>query len=186
MTRFSNILALVLCATAVTSCGPFRNDGFRVKTERNALVVEPLTPNGLEESYENSLKYTCPSAPNVVPDYDWEINGTGYFAVCPSKSNLADILIHGQSRLRGAVCVFAAEIASNGQVFAKPNVAKAGEPWVQCQLPGQDGLKLSFGEGVYYNAAFIVDAADVKQMSLCLQGGVYEYCPKNYSFGRFR
>jgi hypothetical protein len=188
MTRPSCIpaLALIVAASLATGCGPFRNDALRVKQERSALLAQPFTPDGLTESEQNYLTYNCPGDPNVVPDYDWEFNGTGYYSVCPSKSNLADILVHGRTRLGGAVCVFAAEVAANGQVFAKPNVAKQGEPWVQCANPSADGLKLSFGEGIYYNSVFIVDAADVKQMSLCIQGGVYEYCPKNYSFGRFR
>jgi len=182
----SRSLFLFFFAGAITACGNMVNHPQVTGTEVAALTVQPFTPDGLNESATNAAAYTCPGSPNVVPDYDWAFNGTGYYTVCPSKSNLSDILVHGTPVAGTGVCIFPAEIAANGQVFAKPDVTKAdGSPWVQCVQPGADGVHASF-PGINWNAAFIVDVADVQQMGLCIQGGIYSYCPKNYSFGAFR
>lgn len=179
-------LFILFVAMAVAGCGnTYRPNVIRAK-EISALTAQAYTANGLNESDRNVQTFTCPSQANVVPDYDWEFNGTGFYTVCPSKLNLSDILVHGNSHLGGAVCVFPVQIASNGAVFAKPDVNKAdGSAWVQCATPDVDGIHLSF-PGISWNAAFIVDAVDVKQMNLCIQGGIYSCCPKHYAFGSFR
>jgi hypothetical protein len=181
------ILSILAFGAALCACGNNPHMQLPVYSLQAApLTAQPFTPDGLNESDQNALTYNCPSQANVVPDYDWDFNGTGYYTVCPSKNNLSDILVHGNAPIQGPICVFPAQIASNGQVFAKPDVNKNdGSPWVQCLSPGNDGVHMSF-TGISWNAAFIVDAADVQQMSLCIQGGIYMYCPKHYSFGSFR
>jgi hypothetical protein len=171
---------------AATGCGnTFKHNQLKAD-QIKALTAQAFTPDGLNESERNALTFNCPAQPNVVPDYDREFNGTSFYTLCPSRNNLSDVLIHGNSRLGGAVCVFPAQIASNGQVFAKPDVNKGdGSPWVQCVGADVDGIHLTF-PGIAWNAAFIVDAADLTQMSLCIQGGIYSYCPSHYSFGSFR
>jgi hypothetical protein len=184
--RAFTCIAWLFVALTLTACGnAYRTTPLHAKQEVAALATAPTTPDGLTESDRNALTYACPDKPNVVPDYDYDFTGTGYFTVCPSKSNLADILVHGSSHSGGAICVFPALIAANGQVFAKPDLDKAGAPWAQCTAPDVDGIHLTFSQ-ISYNAAFIVDSTDLEQMSLCIQGGQYQYCPKNYSFGRFR
>ena len=176
----------IILACALTACSNMVKPHKITGPEIAALTAQPSTLNGLNESDQNAATYNCPASANVVPDYDWNFNSTGYFTVCPSKANLTDILVHGSAPVAGPVCVFPAEIASNGQVFAKPDVNKAdGSPWVQCLTPTADGIHATF-PGISWNAVFIVAAQDVRQMSLCLQGGVYSYCPRNYSFGSFR
>jgi hypothetical protein len=182
----SRSLFLIVSAIALSACANTVKPNIVMGTQVAALTQQPFTAGGLNESDANAAAYNCPSSANVVPDYDWLFNGTGYYQVCPSKSNLSDILVHGTPPAAGPVCIFPAEIASNGQVYAKPDVNKNdGSPWVQCITPGVDGVHASF-PGISWNAAFIVAGQDVQQMSLCIQGGIYSYCPKNYSFGSFR
>src|SRR6185503_18236575 len=155
----SRSLLLIFVAFAVSACANTYHPYTMKAKEVAALSTQPFTPDGLNESDRNAQTFNCPSASNVNPDYDWEFNGTGFFTVCPSRLNPADILVHGSTRTGGSgtVCVFPAQIAANGQVFAKPDVNKNdGSPWVQCLAPEVDGVHMSF-PGISWNAAFIVD-----------------------------
>jgi hypothetical protein len=186
MSRSFLLIFVTFVACALTACANTVHRSVVTGNENSALTAQPFMPDGLNESAADAAAFNCPDQPNVVPDYDWNFNGTGSFTVCPSNSNLSDVLVSGTSVVAGPVCIFPAQITSSGTVVAEQNPNNAnGTPWVQCVTPGDDGVHASF-PGINWNAAFIVDAQDVTQMSLCIQGGIYSYCPKNYSFGSFR
>lgn len=159
-------------------------------------VVKPVIPRALESSYqlnastsgdpdslELTSQYHCPNYPNIMPDYDYELDGTGRYSACYNKSEKSKILIHGKTGKNDTICIFPAQIIDSKHVYAKPDT-QTGGPWHQCVPISSTGVFADF-PNIEYNGLFIVESDDESQMSRCLIGGNYYNCPP-YSFGRFR
>lgn len=174
------LFILGLLAVATTGCGN---------------ILKPYVPRAPEGSYGRSPAsvrpstggspqgYACPDSPNVVPDYDYERDGTGQFSVCHNRDSQADILVHGSISQGTSICIFPAQVIDDQHIYVKPDV-QTGLPWSQCVEVTDQGAYARF-EGISWNAAFIVESIHKSQMQSCLFGGNYYGCPR-YSFGRFR
>ena len=144
--------------------------------------VDPITG----DTQTNVTNYACPTSKNVTPDYDWQMNGTGYYTVCPARANTAGILVHGTPVDKSAImCIFPAA-ASDPSTITVPRDSSTGLPVFQCVQASSSGSYATFASTISYNAVFIVDEEDVTSMQSCLSLADYYLCPKNYSFGLFR
>lgn len=155
-------------------------------------VIKPVIPRALENSYQlnastsadtDSLEYHCPANPNIIPDYDYQLDGTGRYSACYHKTEKSKILIHGKTGQNDTICIFPAQIIDSKHVYTKPDT-QTGGPWHQCVSISNSGVFADF-PNIEYNGLFIVESNDELQMSRCLIGGNYYSCP-TYSFGRFR
>lgn len=179
MSRTVKIFSTLLFATLV-GCGG---------------AIRPVVPTALESSYrlsaytvgDNSsgisIEYRCPSNPNVIPDFDGKLDGTGQYSVCTHNSSKSQILIQPESYQNEKLCIFPAQVIDSKHVYVKPDT-QTGGPWHQCIPHADSGIFADF-PGIQYNAVFIVDGSDEYQMTKCLIGGNYYACPQ-YSFGQFR
>lgn len=183
LTLISRAMPLALLGTLIpilTGCGG---------------AIQPVIPMALEQSYPFSSSssedpskglnsdFSCPENPNILPDDDEKLDGTGRYSVCHNKSSQAEILIHGEGQIGESICIYPAQVIDSQHVYVKPDL-QTGGPWHQCITIASTGVYANFAS-IEYNAVFIVESTDEKQMTRCLIGGNYYYCPK-YSFGRFR
>lgn len=146
---------------------------------------------GAEVLSYDPVDYNCPYSPNVVPDYDWMLDGSGHFEVCSHKENQTDLLVHGQTHYSDEICLFPAEVVnSTGQIFLKLDLATNGLLY-KCIQADEGGVAARF-DFTNFNALFIVEKPYLNQMLSCLSGPAgpsYFACPNNpgyYSYGRFR
>jgi len=156
-------------------------------------AIRPVVPTALESSYrlsaytstddQSSSNYRCPSNPNVIPDYDDRLDGTGQYSVCTHRSSESQILIQADSYQNEKLCIFPAQVIDSKHIYVKPDT-QTGAPWHQCIPQANSGIFADF-TGIQYNAVFIIDGSDEYQMTKCLIGGNYYACPQ-YSFGQFR
>lgn len=137
--------------------------------------------NGL--GTQEDPNYICPKSPNLTPDYDKTLDGSGYYTVCKNKLNTSDTLLHGKTYLASAICLFPAEWISQENIYTKPDLITQA-PWSQCFEIEQKGVYASF-QGINYNAFYLVEKPFHEDMQNCLLGGRLALCPP-YSFGRFR
>jgi hypothetical protein len=167
-------IALFLFAIALTGCG--RHDVMRVPQ------LDGYAYTGTPTSGTNS-DYRCVNEPNVLPDYDWDLDGSGRYTVCPSTKAFSDILIHGSTSYGNEICVFPAQYIDDSHIYTKPTLSGTG-PISACVQGTPNGAYASF-QGVNYNAVFIVEKRDYQQMMECLIQRNYYFCP-SFSFGTFR
>lgn len=128
-------------------------------------------------------QFQCPSNPNVLPEYDQHLDGTGQYTACASTASTADLLLHGQTVSSTAICVYPAQYVDATHIFTKPDPS-TGAPIYSCQEISPDGVKVSF-PSVNYNMVFVVEQPNRQAMSNCLITHDYTSCPV-YSYGRFR
>lgn len=140
-----------------------------------------LLGQGSAGSTATNSAFTCPSSPNVTAASNSGFDSIGNFTVCSDASDNANILIHGSTQ-SGEVCVFPAQVIDSEHVYTKPDLS-TGAPWYQCYPPSTGGIVATFSD-INWNAAFIVEQTNVKQMQSCLIGGNYLQCPV-YAFGKF-
>lgn len=179
---FSFKISLLLAsAIPISGCGQVLFKSYIPETPGGKSgTVSALTT----DSPKDDPDFNCPQEPNVVPNYDWDLNGTGFFRVCESKKDLMNILIHGKTSRSNVICIFPAEVVNQKSIFTKPDLI-TGAPLSQCVEATEEGIYAKF-EGIKFNAVFIVEKPDQLQMENCLFGGVSPLCPQYYSFGKFR
>jgi len=179
----STALATLALLSITTACG-------------NINAMRPLAPR---ESYDPTLfsssgatsavsvgdsTFSCPYQFNITPDYDWELDGTGFYSACPSTKNQVDVLVRGETAdPKGKVCVFPGEYVSESQFFLKPDL-RTGSFLYQCMSPGGAGGTVTF-PATKYNALIIVDARNLAGMLSCLPTRNWGNCPA-FSHGKFR
>ncbi|MCM2322432.1 MAG: hypothetical protein NDJ90_04135 [Oligoflexia bacterium] len=180
-TLSSAFLPLITMAVLLSSCAPIGRTYVPRAGESSFSRASAL---GVIDT-ESSGDFSCPGSPNVVPDYDSENDGSGYFTVCASRTDNAKLFIRGQTARSNTICVFPAQVVDSRHTYWKPELG-TGLPWNQCVSAIEDveGALLTFA-GINFNAVFIVEEMDRDQMQLCLGNGNYYGCPA-YSFGRFR
>ena len=178
LTRYRMALSALMLGALASGCGQIINTHQDVApgTSYQHISLTHSTPP-MDDGYQ------CPQKDNVVPDYDYQFDGTGFFKVCVNPISNYLIKIHGSTPSGGAICVFPAQIVDSRHTFTKPD--NIGAPMFTCYEINKTGIVADF-EKTNFNAAFIVDEKDREQMQYCLMGGNYFACPKNYSFGRFR
>ena len=171
----------LIFAVLLTGCGVGRP---------SVLKASPSTYNVSAASAGAGLNagadanYVCPASNNIAPDYDTNLNGTGFYQVCTNRDSKEKVAIHGRPTASATkLCVFPVEAVDENHIYWKPDL-QTGGPWSRCYDITDTGVYAQF-EGVSYNAVFIVDSLTANtQMQECLLTG-YRYCP-SYSFGKFR
>ncbi len=173
------LILAMLFGLATSGCGNPYAKPYRLKLESMELVgVDPDSGAG-----DSDPKYACPKESNVKPDWEWSLDGSGYYTVCPSRTVYADILVHGHTSLSNRICIFPVEYVDDRNIFTKPDLATGG-PMHVCVNTADRGVYATFA-GVKYNGAFIVEAPFRDQMYACLVQKQAGLCPR-YSFGIFR
>ncbi len=139
--------------------------------------------------------FVCPIEPNVVPDYDWEIDGSTQYQVCLSQSSTYSILVHGRPSTKEKskkICVFPIEYRDQDHVFIKPDLTRDPEgkiPLSICQKSesqDKEGTVFLFNS-TNFNTVMIIDFRNKEKMEFCLnpkQTNFYN-CPP-FSYGKFR
>lgn len=190
-----NFLMLALLAGAqlvLVGCASRYYDTHELYAPKNAYspvsyASTPLVNVSVPATFQDST-YECSDSANVIPDYDWNVNGSGYFFACYNKSNPADLKIFGHANQSINFCVFPAQYYDAQHVYAKPDVTQTGyPPLVRCVNSSEEGVALSFVNDQIstMNAVFIVAAKDKNAMQNCLGTQDYYACP-HYSFGVYR
>jgi hypothetical protein len=178
-------LLIAFQAALVTGCGNLDASRYRAPSDSYGSVQASLDPLGTASSGLDK-NFLCPSTANVVPDYDRDFDGSGFYRVCPSTISPYDVLIHGRTHASDTICVIPAEYIDATHVYLKPLV-QGGQPQVSCLNAAQSagaGVLATF-PATRYNAVFIVESQYKDAMMACLPGGNYLFCPP-YSFGKFR
>jgi hypothetical protein len=174
--RHPQTLFLSSLALFLTGCGA--PNGYRV-----TAVPQSTGYTFTGTSSDGSSDYRCPSSPNVMPNWDRAIDGSGRYTVCPSRTDFANILIHGKTSVSNEICVFPAQYISETNIYTKPAADGTGA-MNACIQATQTGVYASFKE-INYNAVFIVEKRNHQQMVDCLILKNYNFCPE-FSFGVFR
>jgi hypothetical protein len=179
LSRRSQFLLLALALTiSLSSCGMGYRPPYKLRLQSMELVgAGPLDTDNRDPNYY------CGSKANVEPDWEWSLDGAGYYTICPSKTVYSNILVHGQTSLTNTICIFPAEYIDDRNIFTKPDL-QTGGPMHKCVTATDRGVYTAFA-GVRYNAAFIVESPHVEQMYACLVQRDSVTCPR-YSFGIFR
>ena len=153
------------------------------------MIQSSTVSNATDSLNDADPNYSCPLEPNVTPDYDWAMDGSGYYAVCSHRTQTSSILIHGTTLYSSIICVFPVEMTDTGQAFFKPNGATGGAIHECLQVSDEEGAKVQF-DNIQFNAVFIVEKPFSQQMETCLVLGNYYQCPANadysFSFGIVR
>lgn len=174
--HFKTLIATL--ALLLTGCG---------QVYRNSLpqsLLGSYSVNNPSSSFTiNSNQFACPSSPNVLPDYDSRLDGTGRYTVCATPSSKSRILVHGKTTSSKQICIYPAQVIDQKHVYVKPDLS-TNLPWNQCSEIIDGGVTAQF-DSIEFNAVFIVEEPDQAQMTSCLIGGNYYSCP-TYSFGKFR
>ena len=140
---------------------------------------------------DSDAGFDCPIHNNIVPDYDYALDGTGFYKVCKNRDIAVKIRVHGTAPASGKICVFPVEFAANGQPRTLSDPKNNGLAKVDCADVNQTKSGLDFTFELYkFNGVIIVDQNDVFQMSACappLGRGTPDatQCPKNFSLGQF-
>jgi hypothetical protein len=182
---------LVGCAALVTSCA----QGNPTLVGSNYSSISGVTNGNTSGSLSSNVEgqYRCPASDqyNVVPNYNYNNNGTGYFQVCVDSSSTSDVLVNGKGSAlpNDAICVFPVESTNTGTATEQTDWIPGpnGVPLAQCMTAGGLSANTVFNfAGVTWNAAFIVDATQQQQMIECLYYDDPSMCPQQYSYGKFR
>jgi hypothetical protein len=172
---------IIIASTTITAsaCGLPPTDLERIQNDAH---VSAATAAAASDSYKQEGEYSCPLQANIQPDYDWELDGSGYYTACTHKSSSYSIKLHGKTSGAGTICVFPAQYIDDEHIVLKQD--EIGAPMYRCMKTNTDGLIFTFDK-TNFNALFIVEGQDLQQMRMCLVGGKYSQCP-HYSYGIFR
>lgn len=173
----SSLLA-VLLLPMLTACGQISLLGQQ--------QVRAVDATALLTSYqpESDTSGSCRTKDVIVPDNDIWVDGTGYYAVCPTSDDTTKVAVYGQAPESDRYCVFPARVPESGAIL--PVVDGAGVPLMMCSGRIQGGQEFNFSQAAGYNALFIVPYGDAAAMRNCLALGNYYVCPKSFSYGQFR
>ncbi len=141
---------------------------------------------GLTESDEVP-GFACPNNNNIRPNFDYWLDGSGYFKACASETDENEIWLEGNPGGSSNLVLYPVEYISTSQIFLKDNPLTI-ESDIYSQEIGQfseEGIVITFGSVGVINAMFVVDAANKNQMDICLAAQDYYFCPP-YSFGKFK
>jgi hypothetical protein len=170
-------LFLMLLPVLTTACGQISMHG-----QSRPRVADVSSLRTLY-SPETDISGTCRYEDVIVPDHDTWLDGSGYYSICPSSSNLTSVTIFGEAPEARQYCVFPAQVVDGGTIY--PRMDRAGAPLVMCSNKAEGGQVFEFDQTTF-NAAFIVPYHDRIQMQACLATGNYHQCPKSFSYGQFR
>ena len=170
------LLASLSASLGITGCGN---------------ILRPVIPTAMTNSSQlngvgtatsaSTSGYSCPAMPNVMPDNDALMDGSGRYSVCTSSTSKTDIQINGENATSSTLCIFPVQTNDPQHVYTIPGT---NGPLNQCYQISSQGINASF-PGITFNSVFIVNYADEVQMSQCLTTGNFFECPI-YSYGTFR
>lgn len=147
-------------------------------------------PDSLLSESEAQGEFECPTQPNVIPKYDWDIDGTNRYRVCESPTSTANLLIFGipsGAEESNMICVFPLQYIDRTHVFVKPDIARGGALFQCVKADQASGANVSF-TATNFNMVLIVESKDLELAQECLnpfKGVDFTACP-HYSYGRFR
>lgn len=131
--------------------------------------------------------FTCPTTDNVTPDYDWLVDGSGYFTVCTHAEKTSSVQVHGKTYSKNqTICLIPANDSEKGLFPVVEQ--KTGNIVTKCIKTNEDGALVDF-TAIDFNFLFIVDAHDLNQTLNCLKTATYSKCPAQnayFSFGKIK
>jgi len=178
-------VGLVAALLLLSGCG---NEGLTNNNRNMSTTQFSSDASSIGGGYGASVTglradYTCPGKKNVKPNYDWDLNGSGFYEACGGSTDVNKMALFANQPPIGRICVFPAQAYDTGQVFVKPGLDTL--PIVYCSNLTAAGIPLQFAN-MSYNAVFTVLEADKNMMQNCLMTGISSACPRNWSYGRFR
>lgn len=136
-------------------------------------------------------EFTCPTAPNVLPAYDWDLDGTNRYRVCFTKNQTGSLLVFGEpseTEKSNMICVFPLEYIDRKHVYIKPDIAQGGTLF-RCAKASDSGAIFNFpSTNLNFNMVLIVESKDLEKTQTCLdplRGVDFFLCPP-YAYGKFR
>ncbi|MEK6704842.1 MAG: hypothetical protein AABZ06_03560, partial [Bdellovibrionota bacterium] len=142
-------LSLAVTAVLITSgCGQISSP----PNVRKASVESYQGLNQLSPSTASNDSYNCPDKSNIVPDYDSELDGSGFYTACINKDSQNSILIHGRTLNSNSICIFPAQYIDQDHVYTKPELLPNGQavgPLSQCVDTADGGIMVNF-ENINY------------------------------------
>ena len=194
--KFYNLIVTSVLGTVLTGCVNFNQPHAYKAVNVNAMSSMSVS---VSSGSGTNAAYSCPVQSNVVPNYDWNLNGTDFFTACIKKDSSKDYWIYGHSNNNTKVCVIPVSDQQGSQSstpttvagilpYNDPSVtAVSGAPWQvvlnHCAQAGDLGFEANFGN-MAYNGFFIVAQADLDQMQHCLFYQDYNVCPREFSYGK--
>lgn len=145
--------------------------------------------------------FRCSTDDRVVPDYDWFLDGRGFFKVCRSDSEPRQIVFLGDTQ-ESRICIFPAlELgADNVQVFPREGGTGLQHTCVDRRKDPETGryyFAAEFDPNIAFNAVFIAEYSSASRLQMCLggdpaaiEGPNYYFCPgvtdneSYHSYGR--
>lgn len=133
--------------------------------------------------------FVCPNTANVVPNFDLEMDGSGYYKVCYHKTLSDTLFIVGdvsQSEKEKQVYVFPIQFVDKYTIWLKPDVNKKSVAFEQAQV-NDDGFEVKFNL-TDFNSVIIVESQYIDKMRACLltkPKPSFNLCPP-FSFGKFK
>jgi hypothetical protein len=192
--NFIFLLSMTTIPLLMSACGG--NLGARAPTAVSKASYQLNYGTGYWDSDEFFAEvqavgeYECPSKPNVLPAYDWDIDGTNRYRVCASSVSNANVLIYGEpssAEKANRICVFPLQYVDRTHVFIKPDLT-TGRALVKCVPASQsNGATVSF-PATNFNMVLIVESKDFELAQACLdpiRGVDFFSCP-HYAYGKFR
>ncbi len=173
------IAASIASATVFTGC--IGNDA-RTSSQRQSQLRH-ITEAGGGSGGGLQNEFRCSGVANVLPHYDYRLNGTMEFEACAHQGVNSKVLILAEALPDREICVLPAQYLSDERVMVKPGADLL--PIYQCGTPREIGLMLDF-PAVNYNAVIVVERADLAAIRSCMGSGYAAGCPQHWSWGRFR
>ncbi len=174
-------IAAVVAAAAVSllsGCGR----PYTPKAPKSSLRVTSM-PFTLDDGTDQG-SFTCTATQTIQPEFDWELDGSGFYRACVSKSDSGDIILEGFTSKSDTLCAFPAQFNDQSHVYTVRD--NSGLATVQCQYvtPGVKSRPEFKFTGIF-NGVFVVEGPDKDKMAGCLAAGNYYLCPR-YSFGKIK
>ncbi len=179
--KHAQIAAFILIAAALSACGDASS--FRSKAPKGAYTGIGASKDPLVAD-DGDPEFDCPEEDNVFPDYDRNMDGSGFYRVCTHSQAPARIKLHGKTHQSDTVCAIPAEYINQSTIYLKPEHL-GGPLMVRCAEIKEGGMVFDFPPNTRFNSVFVVEGHQRDQMLACLPYGNYYLCP-TYSFGKFR
>lgn len=186
--KFKTILGLVVLVFSLTGCinqNPKSSDRW-IKSS-----VDSASYKAVASGPSSEKAYTCSAEPNVIPNYDWDFDGTGFYTVCRSKTKLEELKVYGLAANSKSICMFPIVYGFGNQadsisIYRDPKkvstVDPASDVFDYCFEAKEDGAVIQGFGTLSYNAVFVVEKQDEDEMKQCLHLEAYALCPR-YAFG---
>ena len=177
--QIKSILALGLLMALSTACGK------TTAPASTGTVVSGLTSG----TSGTSLAQQCSASPNVNSLSNANSTASQY-RTCNNPNSAGSIELFKEDAATTNVCIFPAKV-TNGSIslfISNPGAVDSSRYVVQCTTTRNPGIIVNFN-GLDFNAIYVVNYADVNNMTTCIGSGTIGSCAAyfgfNVSYGQF-